>query len=116
MLDRLQKSRTLGIADYEQMLDKRENIRQKYARVAEKVDAVLTLSASSIAPKGIRSSGDPQFAVPASLLGVPAVSLPVMQVDGMPLGLQVIGFSGHDATLFAIAAALFALLTSNTAA
>jgi Asp-tRNA(Asn)/Glu-tRNA(Gln) amidotransferase A subunit family amidase len=116
MLDRLQKSETLGIADYEHMLAKRENIRQKYARLAERINAVITLSAPGIAPKGIRSSGDPQFAVPASLLGVPAVSLPVMQVHGMPLGLQVIGFSGSDASLFSVAAALFDLLRSSAVA
>lgn len=116
MLDRLQKSETLSIADYEQMLGKREDIRQKYARVTKKVDALITLSAPGIAPKGIRSSGDPQFAVPASLLGVPAVSLPLMQVHGMPLGLQVIGFSGEDASLFSVAIALFDLLTSGSAA
>ncbi len=36
-----------------------------------------------------------------SLLGVPAISLPVLQDDGLPLGLQVTGFAHGDAAVFA---------------
>ena len=49
------------------------------------------------APAGLQSTGSPQFAVPSSLLGVPALSLPLFEVDGMPLGLQVLGFANEDA-------------------
>jgi len=42
--------------------------------------------------------------LPSSLLGVPALSLPLFQVDGMPLGLQVIGYFDRDADAFATAA------------
>jgi Asp-tRNA(Asn)/Glu-tRNA(Gln) amidotransferase A subunit family amidase len=37
-------------------------------------------------------------------LGVPTVSLPVFEVDAMPVGLQVLGFAGRDADLFGVAA------------
>src|SRR4051812_45382179 len=59
MVDRLEKSQTLSIEDYEQMLQRREDVRRKHGRLSEKVDAIITLSAPGIAPKGIRSSGDP---------------------------------------------------------
>jgi Asp-tRNA(Asn)/Glu-tRNA(Gln) amidotransferase A subunit family amidase len=39
--------------------------------------------------------------VPSSLLGVPALSLPIFNVNGMPLGLQVLGFFNEDARAFA---------------
>jgi Asp-tRNA(Asn)/Glu-tRNA(Gln) amidotransferase A subunit family amidase len=48
--------------------------------------------------------------VPASLLGVAALSLPLLSAEGLPLGLQVIGFAGGDARLFATAAAIHDLL------
>ena len=51
-----------------------------------------------------RSTGDPVFAVPFSLLGVPAISLPVLQDKKLPLGLQVTGFVRGDAATFAVAA------------
>jgi len=41
--------------------------------------------------------------VPFSLLGVPAISLPLLREQGLPLGLQVTGFHGKDATTSAIA-------------
>ncbi len=45
----------------------------------------------------------------ASLTGAPAISLPVLNDDGMPLGLQVTGFDNRDAEVFACAAAIQAL-------
>jgi Asp-tRNA(Asn)/Glu-tRNA(Gln) amidotransferase A subunit family amidase len=69
-------------------------------------DACITLSAPGPAPLGLESTGDPTFAIPASLLGVPAMSLPLFQVDGLPLGLQVMGFAERDADLFSVALAL----------
>jgi Asp-tRNA(Asn)/Glu-tRNA(Gln) amidotransferase A subunit family amidase len=62
------------------------------------------LSAPAGAPAGLQATGNPQFAVPSSLLGCPALSLPVFHVDGMPLGLQVLGFADADAKAFATAA------------
>ena len=41
--------------------------------------------------------------VPSSLLGVPALSLPLFELNGMPLGLQVIGYFDRDADAFAVA-------------
>ena len=43
------------------------------------------------------------------LLGIPAISLPVLQDEGLPLGLQVTGFVNRDADAFAAAAAIKAL-------
>ena len=46
----------------------------------------------------------------ASLLGIPALSLPVLADEGLPLGLQVAGFVNRDADVFAAAAAIQVLL------
>jgi Asp-tRNA(Asn)/Glu-tRNA(Gln) amidotransferase A subunit family amidase len=62
-----------------------------------------------VALGAMAATGDPTFAVPASLLGVPALSLPLLSAGGLPLGLQVIGFEGRDADLFAVAAGLPAI-------
>jgi Asp-tRNA(Asn)/Glu-tRNA(Gln) amidotransferase A subunit family amidase len=37
------------------------------------------------------------------MLGVPAITLPVLKDTGLPLGLQLMGFSELDAMLFATA-------------
>ena len=79
-------------------------MRAVHAELASTCDACIALAAPSGAPEGIGYTGNPEFAVPASLLGVPALSLPLFEVDGMPLGLQLIGYFGRDADAFAIAA------------
>jgi len=40
--------------------------------------------------------------VPGSLLGTAALTLPVLQAEGLPLGLQVLGFADRDADAFAV--------------
>jgi aspartyl-tRNA(Asn)/glutamyl-tRNA(Gln) amidotransferase subunit A len=47
------------------------------------------------------------FTVPANLAGVPATSVPAgLDANGLPLGLQVIGKSFDEETVFAVSAAL----------
>ena len=52
------------------------------------------------------------FNVPASLLCVPAITLPLLQSNNLPLGLQVIGYQHADEDLFGIAAWLMQALAS----
>jgi Asp-tRNA(Asn)/Glu-tRNA(Gln) amidotransferase A subunit family amidase len=104
MLDRLAQAESMSIEDYRSALAERAHIRTIYARLASFADAAITLSATGAAPEGLHSTGNPIFAVPGSLLGVPAVSLPVLADEGLPLGLQMMGFEQQDAVLFAAAA------------
>ena len=59
---------------------------------------------------GSGSTGNPVFVVPASMLGIPAISLPVLSDGGLPLGLQLMGFADQDAALFSVAAGALAVL------
>ena len=93
----------LTLADYRADLKERARIRALYADLAAACEACITLPAPGGAPEGLNSTGNPDFAVPSSLLGVPALSLPLFEDDGMPLGLQVIGYVDRDADAFAIA-------------
>ncbi len=88
------------------MLARRAQVREIYARLASVCDACITLAAPGPAPLGITSTGNPIFAVPSSLLGVPALSLPLLEAENLPLGLQMMGFRDADAALFAAAAAV----------
>ncbi len=110
MLERLAKAETLTLEDYRRLLADRDRARATYAALAGTFDLAVTLAAPGIAPMGIESTGDTIFNTPASLLGTPALSLPVMHVDGLPLGLQTMGFLNEDAALFGFSAWLQALL------
>lgn len=103
MRERLQQAEVMSQAEYQVKLAERDRVRAVHAALAERYDAILSLSAPDCAPMGLASTGDASFAVPASLLGAPALSLPVFKLGHMPLGLQVIGFYGGDASLFGLA-------------
>jgi Asp-tRNA(Asn)/Glu-tRNA(Gln) amidotransferase A subunit family amidase len=94
----------LTLADYRADLKERARIRAVYAELAAVCDACITLAAPGPAPEGLNSTGNPEFGVPSSLLGVPSLSLPLFEDQGLPLGLQVIGYFDRDADAFAVAA------------
>jgi Asp-tRNA(Asn)/Glu-tRNA(Gln) amidotransferase A subunit family amidase len=96
----------MTLADYGAAIARRQRNREIHARLAARYDAAITLAAPGAAPVGLGSTGNPVFNVPASLLGIPALSLPLLLAEGLPLGLQVIGFGGEDARLFSVAAAV----------
>jgi aspartyl-tRNA(Asn)/glutamyl-tRNA(Gln) amidotransferase subunit A len=78
------------------------------------VDALLTPTAPSAAFAQGEKMDDPIamylndiFTVPASMAGVPAMSVPAgLSGQGLPLGLQVIGRSYDEETVFAVAQVL----------
>ena len=104
VMERAQKYEDLTLADHRADLRERNRLRAVHAALAANCDACITLAAPSNAPEGLSFTGSPEFAVPASLLGVPALSLPLFEVNAMPLGLQLIDFFDRDADAFAIAA------------
>jgi len=111
LMERARMYESLTLADHRADLKERARVRAVHADLASHYEACITLSAPGGAPAGLSSTGNPDFAVPASLLGVPALSLPLFKADGMPLGLQVIGFFNRDAEAFAAAGWVMSLLT-----
>ena len=103
MLERLAEAEAMTLDDYRTDTFRRARIRDIYAQLGGLADGAITLSATGAAPIGLHSTGDPVFAVPGSLLGVPAISLPVLRVENLPLGLQVMGFEQQDAALVSLA-------------
>ncbi|MQA78002.1 MAG: amidase [Streptosporangiales bacterium] len=64
---------------------------------------ILAPGAVGPAPRGIRATGDPAMSRPWHLLGLPAVALPAGDVDGLPLGVQLVGARDTDGSLLAAA-------------
>lgn len=74
------------------------------------VDVFLTYSAPGAAPTR-ETTGDPRFNKLVTLLGLPAVNVPVFKdEDGLPVGIQVVGAFGKDQRTLAAAAFLEAAL------
>jgi Asp-tRNA(Asn)/Glu-tRNA(Gln) amidotransferase A subunit family amidase len=90
-------------AQYADLLTRRVAARGAYAKAASKYDAFVTLGACGAAPVGLGSTGNTAMNVAASLLGCPALTLPLLTDEGLPLGLQLMGATDRDAALFDVA-------------
>lgn len=107
--DRLAEAEAMTQEEYQGLIRERDRVRSIYAELKQHCDVCVSLAAPAAAPVGIGWTGDPTFVVPASLLGTPSMSLPVLQEEQLPLGLQLIGFINDDATMFAAAGGLLSL-------
>lgn len=71
------------------------------------LDAWICPAATGPAPRGIDATGNPVMNLPWTHARVPVVAVPSSWTDtGLPLGLQIVGRSGHDEQLLACAAAI----------
>ena len=109
-IERLAEAEGMTQEQYQGLLADRDRVRAAWADLGGSCEICITLGATGPAPVGLGSTGDPAFNVPASLLGIPALTMPVMEVDGLPLGLQAMGFVNEDAALFGAAAGLLTVL------
>lgn len=98
--DRLKTAEAMTQRQYAESLARRHAARRAYAEAASRYDAFVTLGACGAAPVGLASTGNPAMNVAASLLGCPALTLPLLADEGLPLGLQLLGGANGDAALF----------------
>lgn len=102
--DRMRQARALTPARYAALLADKQAVRNTVLALASDCDGFLTLAASGPAPIGLHHTGSRTFLTHATFLGLPAFSLPLLGVDDLPLGVQLIGKPQADGTLCAIAA------------
>jgi Asp-tRNA(Asn)/Glu-tRNA(Gln) amidotransferase A subunit family amidase len=109
----LAKAEAMTVGDYRTALIDREAAQACYSAIAPLADAVIMLSSPGPAPLWAgdqpgkpllpRPTGDPVFNFPSSMLFAPSVTMPLMAVQGMPLGAQVMGQPQQDARMTAMA-------------
>ena len=115
MRERLKEAEAITLADYRSHIAEREKIRAIWSGLSDVADAALTLSAPAEAPVGIKTTGNPIYVVPGTLLGIPVLSLPVLACNGLPLGLQVMGYRDRDGDLMATAASIEIIVGTGVA-
>ena len=101
-------------AYYLKALKVRRRIADDFDQAFEKVDALLTPTAPSAAFGLGENADDPVamylndiFTVTVNLAGLPGMSIPAgVDVNGLPLGLQLIGKALDEGTLFSIGGAI----------
>ncbi|MCP5366906.1 MAG: amidase [Hyphomicrobiales bacterium] len=95
----MDEGRTVTALDYTTAVERMAPLNAWLADLGTDFDAFLTPATPGEAPVG-DATGDPVFCTIWSYLGVPAVSLPLMQGEaGMPLGVQLVAPRGDDGRL-----------------
>jgi Asp-tRNA(Asn)/Glu-tRNA(Gln) amidotransferase A subunit family amidase len=97
----MERGREVRAVDYQRALRLVPRLAESFDELfMERYDAILTPAALGTAPKGLGATGDPVFCSLWTLLGMPAISLPLMQgATGLPLGVQLVGRRNFDAVL-----------------
>ncbi len=97
------EGRTVTEADYQAARARREPLTQSLDPIFERYDAILTPASQGVAPEGLSATGSPMFNFVWTYLGLPAISIPLLTVGGLPLGVQFVAPRGADARLLAVA-------------
>lgn len=113
---RLERGLAMSPADYRRALTERNHIRDLVTAIGARVDAFITMASSGPAPidekpadghvdrpAAHKVTGSRSFLSPWSMVGGPSFSLPLMAVDGMPQGIQLMGLPDTDYRITAVA-------------
>lgn len=96
----IERGRRVRAVDYNKALDQIPALNAGLNQLFDlRYEAILTPATAGTAPKGLESTGSPAFCTLWTLCGLPAITLPLMSSEGLPLGVQLVGPRGGDARL-----------------
>ena len=90
----------VSAVDYAGTLRKRERLYCQLEALVAPYDAVPTPSSTGPAPLGLHTTDNPALCTLWTFLGVPAMNLPLLTVNGLPLGVQLTGLRFQEYKLF----------------
>jgi Asp-tRNA(Asn)/Glu-tRNA(Gln) amidotransferase A subunit family amidase len=97
------EGRTFSAADYAAARADADPLYEAMLPLLANYDAILTPAAPGIALKGLGATGSPMFNALWTYLGMPCISLPLLKIDGLPLGVQLVGARHRDGDLLRVA-------------
>ena len=98
LVKRFEAGDNMSLDDYRRSLEALNKVRASFAAIKDKADACITLSAPTPPPLGI-FTGDSVFGDPSSCLEAPAWNLPLLEAEGLPMGIQLLGYKHKDYSL-----------------
>ena len=109
----LEEGRRITGVEYLAALNAREEHYKTVQELLLNYGTILTPASLGPAPKGLGSTGNPIFCGFLTYLGVPAVTLPLLEAEGLPMGVQLIGARRDDGRLLRTAQWLTKRLAST---
>ena len=100
----IDEGRATTDAHYHEALKRRDAMIALATEWLAAFDAIVTPPAPGAAPADLTQTGDPSFCTLWSLIGAPALTLPIgLTANRLPLGLQLAALAGDDDGLLAVA-------------
>jgi Asp-tRNA(Asn)/Glu-tRNA(Gln) amidotransferase A subunit family amidase len=105
LIEIIEKGALVSASDLAEAMAARDSLLRRFAEISPRYDAIVSPAARGIAPKREDGTGDPIMATLWTLLGVPAIALPLLTgLENMPIGVQLVGRPRDDRTLLRAAA------------
>jgi Asp-tRNA(Asn)/Glu-tRNA(Gln) amidotransferase A subunit family amidase len=99
LTQRLKAGLAIDAQEYLRAITRREPAYRSVAAALKGFSAVLTPAALGPAPEGLGATGSPIMNGLWTYLGMPTVSLPLLEVKGLPVGVQLVGLRHDDGRL-----------------
>lgn len=99
----LQRAQSMNVDQYDRAIARRHQLQALHRGLLGRVDAFVTLAHVGPGQIGMPKSGTPWYNDASSAIGAPTFNLPLLSVEEVPLGVQIMGFEGGDADLAAVA-------------
>ena len=104
MLNAIERGLKYSAKEYAEATDFMKRSYESYKEVFEDYHGVLTPATTGVAPKGLKSTGSPEFCTIWTYLGLPSISLPLLTGENnLPLGMQLIGDKLDDLRFLGVA-------------
>jgi len=85
------EGRDVSAVDYNTAVEMRQVLTAGLDEIFARYDAILTPASAGPAPYGLGSTGSPVFNALWTYCGVPCVSVPLLDAEGLPMGGQLVG-------------------------
>ncbi|WP_211749221.1 amidase [Paenibacillus sp. Marseille-Q4541] len=97
----IKNGQAIPLEELEQLRNGQINLRidLEKTKIKNGIDLWVTPAQGGVAPKGFEKTGWAGMTAVWSYAGLPTISLPLIKIDGMPLGFQCVGSHGNDEAL-----------------